>query len=193
MPMARLRIVTDTDSDPVFGPSADSTKRKKILDAIHRALPATTVKEIARKVSRDLGETVKSGLVGVLLSYLRAHCIQEGWMCIHVKKGKPGTGDTNRFFAILVDSSGDPYFDEEHRRHFEAGSQSMLRTIRTFAENHAMELKIIVAYERSTTRRSELRDMHDDLAYVAKRCGRILKAQEDAGWNKTSADGTDGS
>jgi len=170
--------------------AANSNDEQKVQDqiiaAIFHALPATDVEEIATKVSRTMGRTITPAMTNTALAHLRANAVDYGWDVPHVKRGAAVAEDEGRYRKVLVDHTGESYFEDSDREHIRKGRRSVLAGASTQLANQARMIQMIIPYERGRTIKRELSDVHDIIDHIARRLHRLVEKMDD------EADGTNG-
>jgi hypothetical protein len=152
-------------------------RRDEIIDAIWHCLPASSIKEITRKVSHHMGKKISRGMVSMALVWLRSHPDTYHWTVSHVKRGRLKPGETDRFFAILCDGT-DTLFDEVHRKHIEAGSRS---TVRETVRKSANQAKALLAASKTAPTlplRRRLAELAADYGTLQKKAAAVMREMD---------------
>jgi hypothetical protein len=171
-----------------------TTRRDAIIDAIWHCLPATTLKGLARKVSRHLGERISKGVVDNAIVYLRRHPEQYGWTIPHVRRGQPRPtrkvhmadgrevlvkGDEDRFNAVLWDDK-DTIFNEDHKRHIDAGIVSTLREVHRKSANESKALEAVSRTAPSMPVRRRMAEIAADFVKIEKKADALIREMQRA-------------
>ncbi len=142
--------------------SVESFPKKKkmetMIDALFQCLPASSHKEIAQAISKQLGYGVKPSYVGTLLTYLRGNVEEFQWTVPLAKRGRHTMDEEgNRFFHVLVESEKEPFFDAEHKAQLNAGLVSTISHAASSMEHEAEALDLSIPYCQEPTTQKWLR------------------------------------
>lgn len=160
-----------------------TTKMDQIIEKMWAALrrPATTMEELAERVSDGMGETIGAAYLTTVMQHLRKHCLEYGWNVPHVKRGPATEADEGRFFRCLVDRDGEYYFDEnpESLKHMANGTYGTVKQTVTMSRNQVAMLTMQVEHVRSLKARAKLREYIDDYSYATRKMANLLGTLEE--------------
>lgn len=151
------------------------------IDRLFQALPARNNEELAARL--DLPEQTVRGL----LSHLRKHAIEHGWTVPHVRRGPTPTQE--RYFAVLVDPTGKPYFDADTIDEFHEGLRGTASHVNTLCQNEARAVRLLVQRVKSRIVKRMFTDLADDLDYVGRKAHAVEVQMAEAEENGVEVSG----
>lgn len=143
------------------------------LNALWNSLPAKSIKDIAKKMSAQLGSTVTYSTANNWLHYLRTHH-EYNWTVPPVKRGH--SNDKNRFFATQRDHTDDPPFTVEEQDLFNAGLEGTVSGIATVANTQTYAIELAIPYMDETNGvRRRAASLYRKLKYLSEEATELLE------------------
>lgn len=145
-------------------------------DALFQCLPACSHKEIARRMSKELGRTFRPHQVPGVLLYVRRNQDRLGWNVPHGKRSSQSAAEKGepKFFHVLVEKGRDPYFDPTHEIQLNKGAVSTISHTASSVEHESQALKLAAAYLKSPSAAKWTRSLARRLAQIGEDAKELL-------------------